>query len=153
MRHGTARIVSACGVLCSECPAYLAGRRGPAYQKRVAKAWHRIYGLDVPPEKLTCGGCLGTDAELFQTSRGCQARRCCRAKGLRNCAECPQVACEDLERAQRAWDGVPQLVSMITHADFVTYARPYCGHRRRIDALRAVRHAPSRRKRKTRATR
>jgi hypothetical protein len=37
-----ATVTSACGVLCSECPAYLGKVRGAARQKRTAAAWRRI---------------------------------------------------------------------------------------------------------------
>jgi hypothetical protein len=39
------KTISACGVLCSACPAYMAASKGIAHQKRTAKAWQRIYGL------------------------------------------------------------------------------------------------------------
>ena len=129
-------MMSACGVWCSECPAFHASGRGIAYQRRVAAAWARIYDLSEPPENITCGGCLGTDAELFHSSRGCAARRCCLSNGFESCAECPQPSCLDLERAQALWDGVPELKATLSRADFATYARPYCGHRRRISAGR-----------------
>ncbi len=133
------RMMSVCGVLCSDCPAYLARSTGIAYQRRVADAWHRIYGLSEAAENITCGGCLGPDSTLFHTSRGCEARRCCQDKGLSTCAECAEVACEQLERAQSVWDGVPKLASTLSRSDFVRYARPYCGHRRRLAAARAAR--------------
>jgi len=36
-----ATVMSACGVLCSECPAYLGKARGAAHQKRTAAVWPR----------------------------------------------------------------------------------------------------------------
>jgi hypothetical protein len=134
-------MMSACGVMCAECPAYLAAAKGVAHQGRTVEAWHRIYGLTEPVETLSCGGCLGPEDELFHTSRRCQARRCCRRKGFKSCAECSQESCQDLERAQAVWDGVPGLASTLSPADFDRYARPYCGHRDRLAAARASRRA------------
>lgn len=134
----TARMMSVCGVLCSECPAYHAGSKGLAYQQRTADAWRRIYGLIEPAENISCGGCLGPDDEVFHTCRACRARRCSRDKGFDSCAECPTRPCEDLEQAQSLWDGVPDLVSVLSASDFARYAQPYCGHRRRLDAVRAA---------------
>ncbi|MGE5815071.1 MAG: DUF3795 domain-containing protein [Acidobacteriota bacterium] len=139
-RSRPARRMSVCGVLCSECPAYLAASRGLAYQQRVADAWHRIYGLNEKPERISCGGCFGTDKEVFHTSRGCKARMCAHRKGLSSCAECFQVHCASLEKAQAVWDHVPQLSSVLSHGDFATYAEPYCGHRRRLASARARQH-------------
>ncbi len=130
------RVMSACGVLCSECAAYIGRQRGAAYRRRAAAAWRRIYGTRARPEQITCGGCLGPDAELFHTSLGCRARRCCRARGLRSCGECAREACPDLERAQRVWDGVPAIAATLSPRDRAQYAAPYCGHRERIAAVR-----------------
>ncbi len=131
------KMMSACGVICSECPAYLAASRGVEYQRQVVEAWHRIYGLNETAANISCGGCLGPDEEVFHTSRACRARRCCREKGFNNCADCPKVQCEDLERAQSVWDTVPRIGSSLSAADFDRYARPYCGHRERLAAARA----------------
>jgi hypothetical protein len=132
-------MMSACGVMCSECPAYRAAGKGVAHQRRTVEAWRRIYGLTETAEHISCGGCLGPDDELFHTSRGCEARRCCRDKGFENCAECPKESCRDLERAQAVWDGVPQLAATLSPADCERYAQAYCGHRERLASTRASR--------------
>jgi hypothetical protein len=130
-------MVSVCGVLCSDCPAYLGEVKGVAHQRQTAAAWGRIYGLQETPENISCGGCLGPDEELFHTSRNCNARACCRSKAFLNCAECSVEACPDLENAQSVWDGVPALAEVLPEGDFASYAQPYCGHRRRLQELRA----------------
>jgi hypothetical protein len=131
-------MISACGVLCSVCPAYLGQSKGVAHQTRTAEAWNRIYGLNETPEHISCCGCLGPEEEVFYTCRRCKARNCCRSKGFGSCAECRVGSCADLEKAQAGWDGVPGLVNKISAADFDTYARPYCGHRERLAAERAA---------------
>lgn len=130
------KMMSACGVMCSECPAYFAASKGTAYQQQVVEAWRRIYGLNEIIANISCGGCLGSDEDVFHTCRRCSARNCCRSKGLNSCAECPKKRCEDLERAQSVWDGVPEIGSSLSSADFERYARPYCGHRERLAAAR-----------------
>lgn len=131
-----ARMMSACGVLCSDCPAYLGDVKGIAHQQCTVAAWKRIYGLNESVEKIACGGCLGPDDQLFHTSRTCKARRCCRSKGFSTCAECPIEVCPDLEGAQSLWDGVPDLAKTLSREDFVTYAQPYCDHRQRMAEAR-----------------
>jgi hypothetical protein len=133
-----ARMMSACGVWCSACPAYHAAAKGAAFQQRIASAWRRIYGLREPPQAIACGGCLGPEAQLFHTSVKCRARRCCGANGFGSCAECSNEVCADLAHAQSVWDGVPNLVSLLSRADFAAYARPYCGHRRRLAEARSA---------------
>jgi len=130
-------MISACGVICSECPAFHAASKGVAAQNQVVEAWHRIYGLNEIPEHISCSGCLGTDEELFYTSRNCVARQCCLSKGFHNCAECSAENCPDLEKAQAVWDEVPLLANTLSTLDFEIYARPYCDHRKRLSQERS----------------
>jgi hypothetical protein len=130
------KTVSACGVLCSDCPAYLGAAKGTAHQERTVAAWRRIYGLQESIKNISCGGCLGPDDQLFHTSLACKARRCCQSKGFATCAECPVEFCTDLEEAQSVWDGVPDLAKNLSREDFVTYAKAYCGHRHRLAEAR-----------------
>jgi hypothetical protein len=130
-------MMSACGVLCSKCPAYHAQKKGVVYQKRTVDAWHRIYRLNETVEHISCNGCLGPDEEVFHTCRTCKARLCCRSKGFRSCAECPIESCTYLEKAQSGWDEVPNLINTLSSAEFDTYARPYCDHRERLAKIRA----------------
>jgi len=130
------KIMSACGVICSGCAAYGAASQGSDYQKEVAEAWHRIYGFQTDPEKMSCGGCLSSDDQVFHTSVGCTARRCCISEGIKSCAECPQEPCELLARAQSNWDTVPEIGATLSASDFDKYALLYCGHRERLEALR-----------------
>ena len=106
--------MSACGVLCSECPAFHAADRGTDWQRRTAEAWRRIYHLNETPQRISCSGCLGPDGELFHTSRQCRARRCCIARGYQSCAECPEERCPDLARAQAVWDDVPEVAETLS---------------------------------------
>ena len=131
-----ARMMSACGVLCSDCPAYLGDVKGVAHQQCTVAAWKRIYGLNESVENIACGGCLAPDDQLFHTCRTCKARHCCRSKGFSTCAECPVERCPDLEKAQSVWDGVPDLAKTLSREDFVTYAQPYCDHRHRLAEAR-----------------
>lgn len=131
-----AYMMSACGVVCSDCPAYQGTNRGVTHQKRVARDWARIFDLHEPFTNISCGGCLGPEDELFHTSRGCNARRCCLSKEFVSCAECPVQECLDLAKAQSMWDSVPKLAEKLSREDFATYAQPYCGHRGRLNEIR-----------------
>ena len=131
-----ARIMSACGVMCSDCPAYLGDVKGVAHQQCTVAAWKRIYGLNESTESIACGGCLAPDDQVFHTSRTCKARLCCRSNGFSTCAECLVERCPDLENAQSLWDEVPDLAKTLSGEDFATYAQPYCNHRRRLTAAR-----------------
>ncbi len=135
-RRRLTKVMSACGVICSDCAAYMAASKGSAYQQEAADAWSRIYGFQTETEKMTCGGCLSSDERVFHTSVRCAARRCCLSKGLGSCAECPEESCELLEKAQSNWDTVPEVGARLSGSDFEKYAQPYCGHRARLEAAR-----------------
>jgi hypothetical protein len=135
--------MSACGVLCSDCPAFLGRVEGEMRRKRTAEAWRRIYGLDERPEAISCGGCLAPDDAVFRSCRTCSARLCCRSKGFSSCADCDHEACPDLARAQSVWDSVPALAKTLSRADCREYAEPYCGHRRRLSEARAAKRRPA----------
>ena len=125
-------MISACGVLCSMCPAYMGKEKGSDYQQITAEAWNRLFGLGVTADQIKCCGCTGPDEEIYHSSIKCKARNCCRNKGLNNCVECSVEPCEDLEKAQSVWDEVPDLITKISSSDFEIYVRPYCGHRDRL---------------------
>ncbi len=127
-----ARMMSACGVMCSVCPAFHGEAKGAAHQAKTAEAWLRIYGLNEPSQNISCDGFLGPDNKLFHTSIHCKARRCCLSKGFHSCAECNVIGCLYLEKAQSVWDEVPEISKNLSRRDFVIYARPYCNHRRRL---------------------
>ena len=136
--------MSACGVMCSGCGAYMAASKGTAYQQEVADAWRRIYHMNEEAASIDCGGCSGPDERVFHTCVRCTARRCCIDKGFTSCAECPEDSCALLERAQSVWDGVPEIGATLSASDFEKYARPYCGHRKRFAEAR-LESGPSRR--------
>jgi len=50
-------------------------------------------------------------------------------------------ACVLLEKAQAVWDGVPKLETKLSRADFAEYAKPYCGHRERLQRERRAIHS------------
>jgi len=129
-------VMAACGVLCSGCPAYQGKAKGAGHQAETAAAWKRIFRLKLDPATLTCGGCQGPEEELLRYCKTCKAQQCCRAKGFRSCAECPVKSCAKLKKAQAVWDGVPKLEKKLSRADFVKYAKPYCGHRERLEGER-----------------
>ena len=133
MRRPMTNPMSACGVICSDCPAFVAARsRDPSVRERVAAVWHKLYELDFGPEAISCGGCLGPDEDVFCTSRSCSARRCCRSRGLASCAECADRPCAALERAQSVWDGLDERAGTLPEPVFREFVLPYCGARKRV---------------------
>ena len=94
------KIVAHCGIVCSDCTAYIATQSGerPALE-RVAAQWKKEYNLaQVTVEDVTCDGCLGEGGRKGSHCAECDIRACAVARGVANCAHCPDYACDKLER-------------------------------------------------------
>lgn len=90
------RIIAFCGLVCSECPAYLATQSDDdAERKKVAKMWSEEFNADISLEDINCDGCI-TDERVFRHCNVCQIRLCGKEKGILNCGYCDDYACENL---------------------------------------------------------
>jgi hypothetical protein len=102
------RIIAYCGLVCSECPAYVATQSNdPGELERVAAQWREEFNEpQITAESVICDGCLGTNGgRLSGYCRVCEIRLCGVERGVTNCAHCGDYACAKLE----AWFGnVPQ---------------------------------------------
>jgi len=91
-------MIAACGLLCHECPAFLARQNGDkALQEKTAREWSRMYEADLKPEEIRCTGCQTEGSELFSHCLECSYRSCAHSKGYTTCAECPDYPCEELQ--------------------------------------------------------
>lgn len=90
------KIIAFCGLVCSECPAYLATQSDDdAERKKVAKTWSEEFNADISLEDINCDGCI-TDERVFRHCNVCQIRLCGKEKGILNCGYCDDYACENL---------------------------------------------------------
>jgi hypothetical protein len=127
--------MSACGIVCSDCGAYIAQQKGdPAYQAEVAAAWKRIFNLDVPPEALSCAGCTSLEGQTFSSCQDCFVRQCALAKGIAHCGLCDDFPCAEFNRVQAQYDHLDQMAERLSEDDFARYVAPYCEARERLAA-------------------
>lgn len=92
------RLLSHCGLLCSECGAYLATRSDDdAKRAEVAQEWSRMYHAELSPSDINCDGCVSDGPRLFHHATVCEIRKCALGRGVANCAHCDDYACERLE--------------------------------------------------------
>jgi len=88
------RITAFCGLICNECPAYLATQNDDDAERRlVAKMWSEEYDTGISPEEINCDGCLGNE-RVFRHCNVCEIRSCSKEKGLFNCGYCDDYPCE-----------------------------------------------------------
>ena len=91
------KMISYCGLICSECGAYLATQNDDKQKrKEVAKQWSVQYNTDIKPEDINCGGCTKNSVH-FGHCNVCEIRKCAMQKEVINCAHCDEYACEKLE--------------------------------------------------------
>lgn len=92
------RIIGACGIVCSECPAYIATQADDdVLRARTAREWSVMYHADIQAENIDCDGCPSDGPRLFHHCNECEIRACAREKKLAHCAACPEYACKKLQ--------------------------------------------------------
>jgi hypothetical protein len=93
------RIVAYCGLVCTDCPAYIATKADDrAALERVAAGWREEYDApEITVESVICDGCPGDTGRKCSHCPECEIRACGVTRGIANCAHCPDYACEKLE--------------------------------------------------------
>jgi len=93
------KIIAYCGLVCSECPAYISTQADDrAALEQVAAQWREEYNApDITVESVICDGCLGTDGHKCAHCSDCEIRACAMERGVVNCAHCDKYICEKLE--------------------------------------------------------
>jgi hypothetical protein len=92
------KIIAYCGIVCSDCPAYVATQADDqAALERVAAQWREEFNApDITVESVICDGCLDGGRKCGHCA-DCEIRACGVARGVANCAHCPDYVCEKLE--------------------------------------------------------
>lgn len=92
------RIVGACGITCSACPAYIATQKNDdALRVETAKKWSEMFKADIKATDINCDGCQSESPRLFSYCSVCEIRKCARAKQVATCANCPEYSCKKLD--------------------------------------------------------
>jgi hypothetical protein len=87
------RLVSYCGLVCSECPAFVATQAGDEdLARKTAEQWSRDYGVTVRLEDVWCDGCTTAGRKCGHCGE-CQMRACAIQRGVATCAACDEYAC------------------------------------------------------------
>ena len=77
------KVISFCGLTCSECPAFLATHNNDdTVRKSTAEQWSKQYGAEIKPGEINCKGCVSTGNVHFSHCSECEIRACGKEKGL-----------------------------------------------------------------------
>jgi len=93
------RVIAYCGLVCSECDAYVATQANDIETlERLAQHAREAYGQeDATAETTMCDGCLGEHEHQIGYCASCDIRACGTERGVANCAHCPDYdACDRL---------------------------------------------------------
>jgi len=91
------KIISACGLDCLSCEAYLATQAKDQNQKEdIAIRWSASYDANLSAADIYCEGCMSSGPR-FSWCGKCPIRACVVARGYQNCAECVDFPCSTNE--------------------------------------------------------
>jgi hypothetical protein len=94
------RVVAYCGLVCTDCPAYVATQATDrAALERVAAQWREEFNApEITADSIVCDGCVGHNGgRLSGYCLECKIRACGVERGVVNCAHCADYGCEKLE--------------------------------------------------------
>ena len=92
------KIIAKCGLVCSECPAYIATQKNDdALRAETAKKWSEMFKADIKASDINCDGCQSESPRLFNYCATCEIRKCAREKKVSTCAACPEYSCQKLD--------------------------------------------------------
>lgn len=92
------KMVAYCGLVCSDCPAFIATQADDrAALERVAAQWREEFDApNITVDSVICDGCLDGGRKCSHCFE-CEVRACGLERGVLNCAHCDDYACEKLE--------------------------------------------------------
>ena len=94
------RIIAYCGLVCSDCPAYVATQANERTAlERVAAQWREAFNSpDITADSIMCDGCLDMNGgRRSEYCPICAIRACGVGRGLANCGHCADYGCDKLE--------------------------------------------------------
>ena len=80
---------------CDICPAF-APNRSSADLQRASAVWAELFDVHIAATEICCSGCRGSGEGLLD--KECPVRSCVLSRGLEDCAQCPQMPCENLKK-------------------------------------------------------
>ena len=91
------RIVGYCGIVCSECPVFIANEKNDDQEReKVALIFTQQYGKEYRRDDINCEGCITDNLRIFNYCKTCGIRKCGKERNVKNCAYCVDYPCENL---------------------------------------------------------
>lgn len=92
------KIIAYCGLVCTECPGYIATQANDQEAlERVAAQWREEFNAsEITVASVLCDGCLTDEGRKCGHWSECEIRACAMERGVLNCAHCADYACDRL---------------------------------------------------------
>jgi hypothetical protein len=91
-------MIAYCGLVCTDCPAYLATQANDEKKaQETAALWAKEYGIKVAVADVWCDGCTAGGKKCAHCAE-CEIRACGIEKGVANCGRCADFSCEKTEK-------------------------------------------------------
>ena len=91
------QMIAHCGLVCSECPAFIATQRNDdRLREETAEMWAKLYNAPLKAADINCDGCLSDGPRLLGHCHVCEIRSCARGRQLTNCGHCADFSCDKL---------------------------------------------------------
>jgi hypothetical protein len=91
------RLVAFCGLVCNECPAFIATvENDDEKKKKTAEMWSSE-DYKINPEDVECDGCTFIGKKIMAFCFDCKVRQCGIGKRVENCAYCDDYPCDILK--------------------------------------------------------
>ncbi|MFA6448177.1 MAG: DUF3795 domain-containing protein [bacterium] len=98
MTNNEEKMIACCGLVCSDCPGYIATKAGDAAKiAAIAELWAKEYNANISPDDVWCDGCIVEGRKCGHCGE-CEIRACSISKELANCGLCAELdACEKIQ--------------------------------------------------------
>ncbi|MCB5248553.1 MAG: DUF3795 domain-containing protein [Candidatus Cloacimonadales bacterium] len=97
------RLMAPCGLNCARCDMYLAtAANDDEARQNIADKWSQLFGYPFKKEDINCDGCLSGGRMSIYCRDLCEIKPCAQARGITDCAQCPDYICAKLQKNRDA---------------------------------------------------
>ena len=134
-------ILTRCGYRCDLCLAYQDNIETDDQREFLSDTWHKIYGFRIPAQEIYCEGCVSCDNPKLIDNK-CPVRPCVIEKGLENCSQCRDFACE-LFNQRKVTNEDFSKGKTLSRIEYSKCIKPY-ENKKRLDEIRKNNYPHSR---------
>jgi hypothetical protein len=108
------QLIAYCGLICTECPAYVATQVNDweTLEQGAAQAREQLGDPSITAEMGLCDGCTG-GGRLSACTADCEVRTCGVTRSVVNCAHCDDYVCDKLARLFEQIQGAQPVLDRI----------------------------------------